>query len=301
LAAESGTNHIHCHWAGTTATMAMLAAEIAGVPWSFTAHRSDIAGNNLLAEKVRSARFARVISHSGVQMMMARGVPASPKIRVLHLGVRLPSVPPQPAVARPPVVLCPADFLPVKGHRYLMDAWRIFESRGMAGELWLVGRGDARSVIEKPPANVKVVGELNNPALLDLYRTGAIAATVLASIDLGNGEHEGIPAALMEAMSFAVPVVATNTGGIPELVTRGSGLLVREKNPAALADAIAAVVGNPELAAQLGRAGRRRVAEAFDVTEIASQLEGWFEATCPTTQNNQRDRSLTLPAQKRTC
>jgi colanic acid/amylovoran biosynthesis glycosyltransferase len=213
-----------------------------------------------------------------MNLMTERGVPASGKIRVLHLGVRLPSRPAQ-SIPQPPVLLCPADFLPVKGHRYLLEAWKILQTRDIPGELWLAGRGNPRSVIEQTPANVKILGELNNPALLDLYRSGAITATVLASVDLGNGEHEGIPAALMEAMSFAVPVVATNAGGIPELVTPGSGLLVPGKDPLALADAISAVLGNPALAAQLGRAARRRVAEAFDITAIASQLETWFAGT----------------------
>lgn len=281
LARDRNVDHIHCHWAGTTATIAMFAAEISGIPWSFTAHRSDIVSNNLLPAKVESAQFARVISHDGFAMMLARGVRPDPKMRVLHMGVRIPA---RTAAARPepPVVLCPADFLAVKGHSYLLAAWKNLESRGVPGELWLAGRGQPGRSLQQAMAGcagVKCLGVLKHSELLDLYRRGAISAVVLASIDLGNGEHEGIPVALMEAMSFGVPVIATSTGGIPELVSPGAGLLVRERDPEALAGAIEQVTANPVLARNLGQAGRRRVAEAFNVTHIARELENCFQAT----------------------
>ena len=71
-----------------------------------------------------------------------------------------------------------------------------------------------------------------------MYREGRVGMVVLPSVDLGNNLHEGIPVALIEAMSYNIPVVGTHTGGIPELLEGGAGLIVPDKDPAALADAI---------------------------------------------------------------
>ena len=87
VAAEWKADHIHCHWAGTTATMAMIASKLSGVPWSLTAHRSDIVSNNLLGAKARSATMVRAIAEDGRAMMISRGVEPSEKLQVIPMGV----------------------------------------------------------------------------------------------------------------------------------------------------------------------------------------------------------------------
>jgi glycosyltransferase involved in cell wall biosynthesis len=89
---------------------------------------------------------------------------------------------------------------------------------------------------------------------------------------LGNGKHEGISVALVEAMAYGVPVVSTATGGLTELLEDGAGVLVPPANRDALADALARVLGSAELRTQLGRAGRRRIEQDFDVTLVAGEL-----------------------------
>jgi colanic acid/amylovoran biosynthesis glycosyltransferase len=143
VAKEWGADHIHCHWAGTTATMAMLASETSGIPWSLTAHRWDIVENNLLAVKVKSASFVRFISDDGLRMAKAIGVGTENDIRVLRMGVTIPQK--VPRRTRPkPVVVCPARLVEVKGHRFLLEAWRILRDRGVVGELWLSGHGELK-------------------------------------------------------------------------------------------------------------------------------------------------------------
>jgi glycosyltransferase involved in cell wall biosynthesis len=100
---------------------------------------------------------------------------------------------------------------------------------------------------------------------------------ILASIDLGNGLHEGVPVALIEAMSYGIPVVATPTGGTAELVLPGSGLLVPPANPAALADAIQSLLEDARLREQLGESGRQRVLAGWDIVGVAAELVREFE------------------------
>jgi colanic acid/amylovoran biosynthesis glycosyltransferase len=282
FARRIGADHIHCHWAGTTATMALVASRLTNIPWSLTAHRSDIVGNNLLETKARSAAFVRFISEDGRAMARALGMTCGATVRTLHMGVAIPVS----ANGKRPgshVVLCPADLLPIKGHEYLIQAWARLRTRGFRGELWLAGEGPLARRLQRLVRSlnigdsVKFLGRLEHEALLQFYAAGLVSVVALPSIDLGDGSHEGIPVALMEAMSFGIPVIATNTGGIPELVIEGTGLLVPPADPSALADAIETALGDEARWEQLGRCGRSRVIDAFGVARIAAELAGWLE------------------------
>jgi len=94
---------------------------------------------------------------------------------------------------------------------------------------------------------------------------------------MGNGFHEGIPAALIEAMSYGIPIVATKTGGTAELVLPGTGLLASPEDPTSLADAMQTLLQDGARAEQLGDSGRRRAAEAYDIVRVASELASVFD------------------------
>ena len=283
VAARWGAEHIHCHWASTTATMAMIASEVSGIPWSLTSHRWDIVEDNLLAAKVSSASFVRFISVDGLKMARRIGIGSAGNVRVLHMGVTVPREV-QRCYGPRAVVLCPGRLVEVKGHRFLLEAWRNLQRRGLDAELWLAGDGELRRPLQALSEtlglgdSIKFLGAIPHRALLKIYDEVPIAAVVLASLDLGQGFHEGIPVALIEAMSYGLPVVATATGGTPELVIPGTGLLVPPADPVALADAIQNLLQHPELRERLGNSARRRVLEAFDVVRIAAELASEFEA-----------------------
>ena len=276
-------DHIHCHWAGTTATMTMLASSLSGVPWSLTLHRWDIVENNLLAEKVKAASFVRFICQDGLRMARAIGIGSEDNVRVLSMGV---TIPPAMAGSRSPkpIVVCPARLVAVKGHRFLLEAWRILKSRGVAGELWLAGQGELRQELEALAdtldlrRSVKFLGVLSHRELLLLYRESAVSVVVVPSIDMGNGCHEGIPVALVEAMSYGLPVVATRAGGTEELVVPETGWLVPPEDPVALAGALQTLLQDRALREDMGNRGRLRAMEAHDIVRVASQLESAFAA-----------------------
>ncbi len=275
LATRWRADHIHCHWAGTTATMAMAASDLSGIPWSFTLHRWDIVENNLLVEKARSASLVRFISEDGLRMARELGVPASDHVRVIHMGGEMPSVRPTPGGT---VCLCPARLVEIKGHRYLLEAWKKLRAMGVNGSLWLAGDGPLRTWLESFATelnirdSVRFLGMVSHSVLLDLYARGGIALTVLPSIDMGNGGHEGIPVALMEAMSYGVPVIGTRAGGTSELIQSGTGLIVEPRNVAELATAIQSTIDHPEEAQRLGERGRRHVESEFNVACTSAQL-----------------------------
>lgn len=277
IAKDWGAEHIHSHWAGTTSSLAMIASRVSGIPWSFTAHRWDVVENNLLKDKIQSARMARFISADGLRMAKETGIGSALNARVLGMGVALP--PPVERHSGPwPIVLCPARLVEVKGHRFLIEAWRLLRKRGFHGELWLAGDGELRPQLESFARavglqnSIKFLGNLPHSQLLRIYHDEPVSAVVLASTDLGNGVHEGIPVGLIEAMSYGIPVVATATGGTPELVKPGTGILVPPKDPVALADAVQKLLHDRELLKSIGDCARRHVAETHDVVRVASEL-----------------------------
>ncbi|MFZ3115582.1 MAG: glycosyltransferase [Syntrophales bacterium] len=274
-------DHIHAHWALSTSTMAMIAGVIARVPWSFTAHRGDIVENNMLGVKLSSATFVRFISKSGLplaQSIIKEKLPLT--CHVIHMGVKLPE---NLSLKRKDVgecftIICPANLLPVKGHIYLLQAIAALKGRRVQCRLLLAGSGplsiSLRQQVNVLNINDRVVflGQLSHHALLQLYLQRMVDLLVLPSVDLGDGHHEGIPVSLMEAMAYGIPVIATATGGIPELVSENNGILVPQKNSVALADAIERLLMDTDLLYRLALAGNQSVNVAFNAEDTVTEL-----------------------------
>lgn len=282
LLRERRTEHVHAHWGSTSSTVAFLASEISGVPWSLTLHRWDIDEDNLLALKVRRACFVRTINRIGLDKVAARVGAARGRAFVLHVGVDLPPRPRGEARAGGRILVA-ASLREVKGHVYLLRAVELLRGRGLEPDVDLVGDGPLRTELERLAAGlgldrVSFVGVLPHGTLLEQLAAGRWDAAVLASVVTPDGEHEGIPVSLLEAMSYGVPVVGTRTGGIPDLLDDGAGLLVEERDPDALAEALERLLTDDRLRAELVAAGRRRVEERFDVTRVVAELERHFAA-----------------------
>lgn len=281
LARTWRADHIHAHWALSTATMAMIASEISCIPWSFTAHRGDIVENNMLNVKLNKASFVRFISQGGLflaQSIIKGKLP--PTCHVIHIGVRLP-VNPSPNkrnFSESFTIICPANLLPVKGHTYLLQAIADLKVRSVPCRLLLAGSGPLSSSLRRQvnaldiQDRVEFVGQLSHDALLQLYLQNMVDLLVLPSVDLGDGIHEGIPVSLMETMAHGVPVIATATGSIPELISGYAGILVPQKNSAALADSIERLIGDADLRDRLAIEGRKRIEAAFNVENTVAEL-----------------------------
>jgi colanic acid/amylovoran biosynthesis glycosyltransferase len=286
LARAWGADHIHAHWAHLPSTIAMSASAFSGIPWSFTGHRYDVVLNNLLGDKLRSARFGRFIA----QEMLERASPmvapdAIARATVLHMGVPLPPRPmEEPPDHEVPVVLCPARLVRVKGHLHLIRAAALLKDRGVPFRLLLAGDGPEGERISRRIADlglgdtVRMLGLVPHAELLRRYRDREVDCVVLPSVDLGKGEHEGISVALIEAMAHGIPVISTRTGGLPELLGDGAGVMVPPARADALADALELLLRSKPLRLELGSRGRQRIERDFDVTRVADELTRRFAA-----------------------
>ncbi|MDX6481698.1 MAG: hypothetical protein QOG85_2208 [Gaiellaceae bacterium] len=272
VARQWEADHIHAHWAGPPSTVAMIASRLSGIPWSFTAHATEIHANNLLREKSQSAAFVRFIAAAMEERARATapGVDES-RWTVLRLGLELPAPPSRVPANDPPVLLLAASFTEGKGHTVLLEAVRELAGR-MKLEVWLAGAGPTEETVRARTQElgleevVRFCGHVPRAEILEWLSRGKVDLVVLPS------DSEGVPVSLIEALAHGVPAVASDVGGVGELLGGGCGELVPPRDPAALAGAIDRLLASPELRAEYARAGRIRVEQEFAVERVVERL-----------------------------
>jgi len=273
LARRWRADHIHAHWAGPPSTAAMIASRLSGIPWSFTAHATEIYADNLLREKCRSAGLVRFVARAMMERAreVAPGVDESRWV-LLRLGIDVPAqVPPLP-VNDPPVLLLAASFTGSKGHALLLEAVRQLVDERQRLEVWLAGAGPKEEEIRRQASRleledvVRFHGYVPNDQVVEWLATGRIDIVALPS------ESEGVPVSLIEALAHGVPAVATDVGGVAELLGDGCGELVPPRDSGFLAAALARMLASPRLRAEYAQAGRARVEREFAVEPVVAQL-----------------------------
>ena len=278
VARQRGVDHIHAHFASTSATVALVASVVSGIPWSFTAHRWDISENNLIEKKAQTAKVARAIDARGGQELATFVGAHQHKVRVIHMGVTLyPGRERKGSLRGTLRVLLGARFDELKGHRYALEAVARLKAAAVEVSLHCAGDGPLKPTVEKYAStlsmseHVQFLGFLDHQELLTQLRDHRWDVALLPSIETST-DCEGIPVFLIEAMAAGVPVIATKTGGIPELLENGAGMLIPQRDASAIAEALARLAADGDLRRQLAEAGMRRVRDQFTVESTVSAL-----------------------------
>jgi glycosyltransferase involved in cell wall biosynthesis len=237
----------------------------------------------MLQEKIRRSAFVVTISEFNRQFLeRLYGRLADERIVVVHCGTDTSLFqPPSMRAPGPWMIVCVASLQPQKGQTYLIEACRRLVAEGIELRCVLVGDGETRPVLEAQirdaglEGKVELIGQQPRHRVVELL--GGADVVAQPSIVLPSGKMEGIPVALMEALAMERPVVATAISGVAELVEHEvTGLLVAPANATELTDALRRLHAEPDLGVMLGRAGRRRVVEDFDLTRSARQLAARF-------------------------
>lgn len=289
---SEGIRHVHAHFATHPATMALVISRLSGISFSITAHAHDIfVRRHLLREKIREARFVRVISDFNRRYLIDRYPDeAGGKLVVIHVGVpvekyadlRREDTAAESAESpehEPFRILCVAALRTYKGHPVLVEACGILARAGIPFLCDVVGEGPDRHALEERireshlEDRIRLLGA--RPEEDVTARLGRSDLFVLPSVIAEDGQMEGIPVALMEAMAAGLPVVASRLSGIPELVEEGvNGLLVPPGDAQSLAEAIVSLTEDPVGARAMGEAARRKVGRHFDLRRsVAALLE----------------------------
>ncbi len=279
--------HLHAHFCHSATTVAMFASRLTGLPFSFTAHAKDIYvaalnPGDLLPMKLRHAAFAVTCTQANHTHLTALG--ATTPIHTIYHGLDTQAFTPrtQPSELNPPVILTVGRVVEKKGFPVLLQACRLLKDRGVRFRLLFIsGAGVAEA------ATVKLIDELalndvvelrpavTQEVLKQIYQEVTLFA--LACQIAENGDRDGIPNVLVEAMAAGLPVVSTTVSGIPELIEHGvSGWLVAPEDAVALANALQALLAAPALREQIGKAAREKVCKRFDAEANVKVLHQLF-------------------------
>lgn len=291
-AAREGIRHLHAHFASVATSVTHHVRRLGGPTYSFTAHAKDIylddTNEHDLRRKLSAARFAVTVSEFNLRHL--RPLDERSALVRIYNGLDLaqfayverPAVPERDGASESPLILAVGRLIEKKGFEYLVHACALLCNRGVDLRCKIVGSGERETQLRQlvdqlgVGERVELLGPLPREQLIALLpQASVLAAPCVVGSD---GNRDGLPTVLIEAMARGVPVVATDVTGIPELVRHAeTGLIVKQRDALALASAIERLLGDRELAARLARAGRRIVEERFDVRRNVGSLRLLFE------------------------
>ena len=294
--------HLHGHFCHGVATITWFASRLSGIPFSFTAHakdiyQTDLNPGDLLERKLGAARFVATCTCANASVLCRRH-PRPNEVHAIYHGldtryfapgaapdISAPDIAaPQASPAAPPLILAVGRCVEKKGFDHLIEACALLRQRGVEFGCLIVGeRGSAyeamHALIEARglAGTVRLHGAVAQDALRDIYRSAH--AFALPCQVMEDGDRDGFPNVLAEAMAMGVPVVSTDVSGIPEMIDDGvHGLLVEPRQVGALADALERVLTDGALHARLAHAGRARICERFDSSRTTLALRDLFVA-----------------------
>lgn len=281
---RAGTAHLHAHYATEPTSVAQAVHLLTGIRYSFTAHAYDIylSPKAELTYKMGMAHFiVTCTAYNQRYLVDLVKQNLAERIHCVHHGLNLGAFPSNTSnssmLLRPPLLLAVGRLVEKKGLSYLLRACRILQDQGYTFTCRIVGEGPLRQTLEREirelalSERVELWGAETHERVIEMYQRATIAT--LPCIISQNGDRDGIPNVLVEAMCMGVPVVSTPVSGIPELITSGiNGVLVPPNNSSALATALASLLDDPLLCCRLAAAGRQTVLEQFDMAHNTKQL-----------------------------
>jgi len=280
---DENCEHLHVHFAHIPTDIAMYAAGMSALPFSFTAHANDLFERGwLLEQKVRRAEFTVTISEHNRRFLTEKGCPGN-KIHVVRCGVDSGAFaagntrPPHPI----PKIGTLGRMVEKKGIDDLIRACQMLKDRNIAFHLEIAGDGPMQSELQALVSDgdlsqqVHFKGPLAHEQVPEWLQ--GLDMFILACKKDRNGDMDGIPVVLMEAMLAGVPVISCRISGIPELIEDGkSGLLAEPENPVDLADAIARLLSDDNLQNDFRTNAMATVQAEFELSKNVAVLDKLF-------------------------
>jgi glycosyltransferase involved in cell wall biosynthesis len=277
-----GITHLHAHFATVATSVARWAARFAGVSYSFTAHAKDIFHENVvrdqLAAKLCDASVVITVSDYNVRHLRRQFGEAAASVERVYNGLDLSDFPFAEPRGRPPRIVAVGRLIEKKGFATLVAACAILMRADREFQCDIIGEGDLESALAK---QIKSLGLSDRVRLLgplpqrEVIRHVRNAAALAAPCVLGgDGNRDGLPTVLLEAMALGTPCVSTDVTGIPEVLHHEkTGLLVPQNDPSALAQALERLLSDQPLRIRLANGARQLIEQDFDILTNAAQLK----------------------------
>jgi glycosyltransferase involved in cell wall biosynthesis len=288
--ADGSVRHLHGHFCHGVATITWMASRLSGIPFSFTAHAKDIYQaelnpGQLLERKLGAARFVATCTCANAEVLKARHVRPQ-EVHTIYHGLDTDAFVPPQACPWPerPLILAVGRLVEKKGFDQLIEACARLKQTGLTFHCRIVGEdGPAGPALRERiqslglQEQIELSGPVTQDRLREIYREAQVFALPCQIME--DGDRDGFPNVLAEAMAMGVPVVSTAISGIPEMIDDGvHGLLVPPRDPQALADQLHRALADRALHARLALAGRKRICERFDSRRTTLALRDLFEA-----------------------
>lgn len=286
-ASKRGIYHFHAHFATRATSIAFLASMITETRYSFTAHAVDIFKETLsqeaLKRKIEYSDFVITVSEFNKNYLSKIAPLVSHKIIKIHNGIDLSEFrEASPEEQEPFSFLCVARFVEKKGHKILVEACEILKKQGVSFNCRLIGQGNLQGAIESAikekglSNHVSILGAKSHDEVKKWYSQSH--AYILPCITGKDGNKDGLPVAIVEALASGLPVITTPMTGNPEVVKHlENGILVPFSDPAATADAMLKIVKDKNLYYLLSGKARQSIEKQFNIKETAKSLVAKFE------------------------
>lgn len=265
-----GSPPLYVHFIHKPGTYGRFAARLAGVPFALSAHAKDvwITPPEELRAKAREAEAVLTCTQEASAYLRELIGNATPVHRIYH-GVDLPRTAPADKKLNAPVVLAIGRLVEKKGLETLIRAAALLQLRGIDFKVRIGGEGPEWARLQRlahelgVAERVAFLGPLMEDEVVNEYGRASIFA--LPCRVLPNGDRDGVPNVIVEAMANGLPVVSTTLSSVREAVVDGEcGLLVQPGDSRGLADALERLLTARELRARLGQGARRRVQDRFE-------------------------------------
>jgi glycosyltransferase involved in cell wall biosynthesis len=283
-------HHIHATFASDAATVARLASRLAGIPYSFAARAKDIFHKSVRADdlrrKLRDASAVITISDYHIDYLRRTFGPLADHVERIYNGLDLDEYPYRAPSVRAPLIVSVGRLVEKKGFADLVDACRILADRGRTLQCRIIGSG---TLLPELRARIDRLGlqdhvELTGPLPQGLVMKEIQSAAVLAApcVVGADGDRDGLPNVIQEALALGTPVVSTDVAGIPEVVRdQDTGLIVPQHDPVPLADALDRLLTDAELRVFLAGRARELIEAEFDIGVTTARRRALFAATAP--------------------
>ncbi len=277
---QLGITHLHAPFSNQPATVCRLASLFTGVPFSFTARAKDIYHESVnhddLRRKLEEAAAVVTITRFNLQYLRDTYGSAAANIEHIYNGLELSRLAYREPIYRENLVVAVGRLVPKKGFEYLISACSLIKSTGRVFRCVIVGSGPRQGELQQQidalnlRDTVQLLGPLPHVEVAELVQSAA--AFTLPCIVADDGDRDGLPNVIFEAMALGTPVVSTDVTGIPEILTDGeTGLMVAQRNSEELASALEKLLVGVDLRISLCRNARRLIEREFDANRNAAR------------------------------
>ena len=278
--AKDNIQHVHAHFSTNSSTVAMLAHEMGGASYSFTAHGPDeFVDPSLISMKLKVQHAAFVVAISNfcrVQLVYFSSYEYWDKIMIAHCGLNIADFNPNFEFdENNQSLICIGRLCPQKAQVLIPQALSQLKNEFPKLMVNFIGDGESRPAVE---AAIKQFG-VESMATLHGWKANSEVRTMLLQSRalLLPSFAEGLPVVIMESLALGRPVISTYIAGIPELVDAKCGWMIPAGSVDDMVIAIrSALLASPSTLSSLGREGRQRIEAEHDIDKIAKQLQKQF-------------------------